>query len=378
MSTVVRIDGSLGEGGGQVLRTALTLSTLYRIPIEIENIRAGRLKPGLAAQHLKCVELAKEMCNAEVKGGCMGSTSLKFYPGPLNKYKKQFIADTHTAGCICLLAQVALPCALFLPCNEEITLFFKGGTNVPMGPHIEYLLKVFQPMLNKFGAKFQSSIARRGYYPKGGGEVRLDIHPIHHLNAVTLIDPGVPRQIIGWSFADINYIKEAYKMANDARATLRDTLMINKFEVPPMDIESYPVNKLITTGNGSGINIVCITSTDCFFGGSGLGRGPRDTSSPGKTAAEDILKPILTGACVDEHMQDQMIILMTLAEGVSRIKVGDKQLTSHTQTAMQVAEIMLGNRGLHFNLLESADNKGTLSYVLECQGCGLINSNLSK
>lgn len=125
--------------------------------------------------------------------------------------------------------------------------------------------------------------------------------------------------------------------------------------------------------------------------------GPRDRSSPGETAANEILKPLLAGACVDEHMQDQvsmsrtrcrvlhfssahclvlqMIILMALAKGVSRIKVSGKQLTCHTETAMQVAEIMLGNRGLHFNLSENTDDKGVLSYVLECQGCGLINDN---
>lgn len=144
---------------------------------------------------------------------------------------------------------------------------------------------------------------------------------------------------------------------------------------------------------------MCITTTGCIFGGSGLTSGPRDVSIPGETAAKEILKPLLAGACVDEHMQDQvsmlrtrclvlqsssahcfivlqMIILMTLAKGISRIKVGDKQLTCHTETAMKVAEIMLGNRGLRFNLSENTDDRGVSSYVLECQGCGLINEKI--
>lgn len=107
------------------------------------------------------MELVKEMCNAQVRGGYIGSTRLEFRPGPLNKTKRTFVADTQTAGCICLLAQVALPCALFFPCNDTITLILKGGTNVPMGPHIEYLTEVFKPMLNKFGADFDFVVVKR-------------------------------------------------------------------------------------------------------------------------------------------------------------------------------------------------------------------------
>lgn len=101
------------------------------------------------------------MCNAEVRGGYIGSTRLEYRPGPLNKYKKEYVADTKTAGCICLLAQIALPCALFLPCDNTVTLTLKGGTNVPMGPHIEYLFKVFQPMLRRFGADFRYEVWSR-------------------------------------------------------------------------------------------------------------------------------------------------------------------------------------------------------------------------
>jgi RNA 3'-terminal phosphate cyclase (ATP) len=107
------------------------------------------------------VELIKEMCNAQVRGGYIGSTRLEFHPGPLNRKKMEFVADTQTAGCICLLAQVVLPFALFFPCHNLITLILKGGTNVPMGPHIEYLTEVFKPMLNKFGADFDFIVVKR-------------------------------------------------------------------------------------------------------------------------------------------------------------------------------------------------------------------------
>ncbi|KAK2583716.1 hypothetical protein KPH14_009636 [Odynerus spinipes] len=376
MSSVVKIDGSLGEGGGQVLRIALSLSALYGIPIEINNIRAGRPKPGLAAQHLKGVELVRDMCNAKVSGGYVGSTHLEFHPGPLNRPKHEFQADTQTAGCICLLAQVALPCALFIPQKEPVTLILKGGTNVPMGPHIEYLTEVMRPILNKFGADFDFVVLKRGYYPKGGGEVHLRVTPVKNLNAVDITDLGIPHGISGWAYvAGCVHTNEAYKMSNDAKALLTDELTRNNIRVPPINIESYREDRGIAVGNGSGINIVCTTTTGCVFGGSGLGPARQDEPPPGVIAANQILEPFLAGSCIDEHTQDQIIIFMALAKGVSRVRVGSKKLTCHTETAIQVAEIMLGNRGLHFNLLESGSVGDSPSYILECEGCGLINSN---
>lgn len=104
------------------------------------------------------------MCNANVKGASLRSTSLEFHPGQLHRQRRQFEADIQTAGCIGLLAQIALPCALFFPGSEPITLILKGGTNVPMGPHVEYLTEVFRPLLNKFGADFDFTVLKRYNY----------------------------------------------------------------------------------------------------------------------------------------------------------------------------------------------------------------------
>nr|XP_050853609.1 RNA 3'-terminal phosphate cyclase isoform X2 [Vespula vulgaris] len=373
MSSVVKIDGSLGEGGGQILRLALSLSALYGIPIEINNIRAGRTKPGLAAQHLKGVELVKEMCNAEVSGAYIGSTHLKFYPKSLHRHATEFKAEIQSAGCISLLAQVALPCALFLPQKSDILLILKGGTNVPLGPHIEYLTEVVKPTLNKFGADFDFVVLKRGYYPKGRGIVHLRITPIRNLNAVDITDLGIPCDISGWAFV-AGY--EAYKMAIDAKTSLTNELIKNNIQVPLIDIKSYKEDKRVTVENGSGINIVCSTTTGCIFGGSGLNMpssiGTPGMKSPGVVAANNILEPLLNGACVDNNNQDQIIIYMALAKGISRVKVG--KLTLHTETAMKVAEIMLANRGLRFHLLKNENVENSTSYILECEGCGLINN----
>ncbi|XP_076643068.1 RNA 3'-terminal phosphate cyclase [Halictus rubicundus] len=370
MTSPVHIDGSLGEGGGQVLRIALCLSALYKIPVKIDNIRAGRPKPGLAAQHLKGVELLKSMCNADVQGAHIGSTCIEFKPNQLNSDKKHtFVVDTGTAGCICLLAQVALPCALFFPREDVVTLILKGGTNVPMGPHIEYLTEVLRPLLNKFGADFDFRVVRRGYYPKGGGEVHLYVKPVHALNAISLIDPGVPNEIVGWAYvAGVVHIKEAHKMANDVKDVLTEGFNKHNVRVPPINIECYKEDRSVAFENGSGINVVCNSTTGCVYGGSGLGSGRQKQTAPGVQAANEILRAILTGSCVDEHLQDQLIILMALARGTSRIKLGSQKLTCHTETAIKVAEMMLKNYNLRFKLneKEAGDN---ISSVLECEGC---------
>ncbi|XP_076662973.1 RNA 3'-terminal phosphate cyclase [Andrena cerasifolii] len=377
MTSPMQIDGSLGEGGGQVLRIALSLSTLYRIPVHINNIRAGRPKPGLAAQHLKGVELLRDMCNARVQGAHIGSTSLEFKPDSLNADRRHtFVADTGTAGCICLLAQVALPCALFFPPRDPVTLILKGGTNVPMGPHVEYLTEVLKPLLNRFGADFDFRVVARGYYPKGGGEVHLYINPVQALKAATLTDPGVPRSIEGWAYvAGVVPIKEAHKMASDARSVLADGLSKHNIRVPAVNIEAYKEDRSVAVGNGSGINVVCTTTSECIFGGSGLGSGRQEQVAPGVRAGNEILDAILSGSCVDEHAQDQLVIFMALASGTSRIKLGSKQLTCHTETAIKVAEIMLSDRNLRFKLCEDKGVGDSTCYTLECEGCGYQNTN---
>lgn len=369
---MVKLDGSLGEGGGQVLRIALCLSALYKIPIEINNIRAGRPKPGLSAQHLKGVELVKEMCNAEVHGAEIGSTSLTFKPGDLHNKKQEFVADTKTAGCIGLLIQIALPCALFS--SRAATYILKGGTNVPFGPHIEYFKHVFKPLLNKFGGDFELDVIRKGYYPQGGGEVQMRVTPINNLKGVELLDAGTPTDIKGWSYTSgaVN-INEAHKIANDAKTRIKQELSKRDISVPPIDINAYKEQRDSAIGHGSGINLVCKTTKDCFFGGSGLGSRRPGPVPPGIEAADQVVAPILMDSCVDEHLQDQMIILMVLAKGPSKIKVGKKELTCHAETAKQVAEIMLKDKGLSFSLNKNENG----SYVLECNGLGLKNEYLT-
>ncbi|XP_011312686.1 RNA 3'-terminal phosphate cyclase [Fopius arisanus] len=375
MSDVVKIDGSLGEGGGQVLRIALSISALYGIPFVMDNIRAGRLKPGLAAQHLKGIEIAGDMCNAKINGAYIGSTHLEFYPKSLSE-KREFYADTQTAGCISLLAQVAIPIALFLPVdNCPIVLTLRGGTNVPMGPHIEYLTEVFKPCLNKFGGDFDFTVVRRGYYPKGGGEVKFWINPLKNLKPIELINQGRIKGISGWAYvAGSAHLNEAYRMAENTQSSLSTKLKEKGIAVPPINIEAYREDRNVAAGYGSGINVVCHTDTGCVFGGSGLRFIKRDGVNPVQEAVGQIMNPLIHKSCVDTYMEDQLILLMALAKGQSTVSIGSQPITQHTETAIEIAKIMLKDRGLEFRL-RNYNKADPTEFVIECKGCGLTNDS---
>lgn len=188
------VDGSRGEGGGQVIRNACAYACILKQPLEITKIRAGRSKPGLKAQHLTGLQLVAQICDGHLHGGELNSTAIKLLPGAAGTGSSSrgggaFTGDTKTAGSICLLLQAALPCALFAggPCTLEL----KGGTNAEMAPQYDYFEHVFLPIASKFGFTAKPEVEARGYFPRGGGVVKLGVDPVvGKLKAITLTDRG--------------------------------------------------------------------------------------------------------------------------------------------------------------------------------------------
>ncbi|KAB0804957.1 hypothetical protein PPYR_01927 [Photinus pyralis] len=348
---IIEIDGSVLEGGGQILRIAVTLSVLLRQPIRVVKIRAGRSKPGLAEQHLKGLELVTKICNGKLKGGSIGSTEIELWPGKVSG--GNYSALVKTAGSVSLLLQVALPCTLFA--NLDTTLTLEGGTNADMAPQIDTTTEVFRPLLEKFGATFDFDLIRRGYFPKGGGKVIVRIKPVRQLNAVELLETGQVTSVYGWSYvAGTLPIHLSHTMANAASEKLSQLIR-------NVQIERYKEAADVAPDNGSGIIVVAETSSGCIFGGSALGKRNEKPEQAGWRAAEEILRSVSQGACVDEHCQDQLIIFMTLAQGQSKIRTGE--LTLHTKTAIYIAEKMAN---VHFDVVE--DNG---SNIIQCNGIGL-------
>lgn len=359
METVTEIDGGIMEGGGQILRMATSLSTLLGRPIRVRNIRAGRSNPGLRPQHLTGLQLIRDICGGRLEGGQVGSTEITFYPAQIKSGR--FIADTGTAGSVMLLFQTALPCMLYAsgPCQ----ILLKGGTNAEMAPQIDYTLMVFRPIAEKFGIKFECDIRKRGYYPKGGGEVFVRTNPIKgHLAPVEMIECGQITQITGRSFvAGVLPIKVAHAMADAACKTLKQT-----FPRTTIKVDRIKEPQETAIGTGTGIVLLAETSNDYKLGSSALGKRGVPAEQVGEAAATDLIRNINEGGCVDSHLQDQLILLMALAKGKSKIRCG--KLTLHTETAIHIAQLLTNAK---FSI---TSDKGKESCMIECHGIGLEKS----
>lgn len=349
---VVEIDGSILEGGGQILRVSVALSILQCIPVRVKNIRAGRKKGGLAAQHLSGIQLARNLCDGSLDGDHLGSMEITLKPKVLRGGK--FLADAKTAGSVALLLQVALPCAFYS--NERTYLTLKGGTNAEMAPQIDYITEVLKPTLQKFGANFNCDITKRGFYPAGGGIVDVSIDPVKQLAPVDLTNFGEIKSIRGEAFvAGVLPVKIASEMAEAAENILKKSFSV------PIKIGAKKFSQNEAFGNGSGINIVAETSTGCYLGGSELGKRGASNQEVGKKAAEALLESLKGKVCADKNLQDQLIIFMALAKGKSKIKVGE--ITLHTKTAIYIAELLTKAK---FNIINQNDHN-----IIECDGIGL-------
>lgn len=348
---MLEIDGSILEGGGQILRVSVALSILQCIPIRVKNIRAGRKKGGLAAQHLMGVRLARDLCDASLEGDFLGSTEIMLKPKVLRG--GEFSADAKTAGSVALLLQSSLPCALFS--NQPTRLTLKGGTNADMAPPIDYVVQVLKPNLKKFGGHFECNIVKRGFYPAGGGIVEVEVNPVQLLSAVNLVDFGEIKSIKGEAYvAGVLPLKIALEMAQSAEDTLKKSLNV------PVEIAAKKLNQNEAFGNGSGINLFAETTTGCILGSSQLGKRGTDNFQIGQQAAAELLQDLSGKFCADQNMQDQLIIFMALAKGKSRVKVGP--ITLHTKTAIHIAELLTKAT---FNIVQKEDYN-----IIECDGIG--------
>lgn len=323
----MEVDGSVLEGGGQILRMSIAFSALMGVPVCIRNIRIGRSKPGLAAQHLTGVNLAAKMCNAKVEGAQLGSKVIKFIPG---KIKGGFYeADVKTAGSISLLIQIALPLALLS--DRQVKLSLKGGTNAEMAPQIDYMTEVFRPQLERFGCSFDLDLHKRGYFPKGGGHVTVNVNPVQQIQNAILVDFGEVKRIFGWSFVAGNV---PFRLSEQASAGAKRALKTLQKDII---IECYKESHDVAPHNCNGIVLVCETTTGCILGGSCIGSKMVSPAEVGMMAAQELKTAVDCGSCLDEHAQDQVIIYMALASGKSSFKLGE--LTMHTKTAIYIAEM---------------------------------------
>ncbi len=314
---MLTIDGSLGEGGGQVLRTCLSLSAVTGRPFRLMNIRAGRRTPGLRPQHLTCVRAAAAICHAATTGDHLGSTTLTFFPGAPPQGGSYHIdvaeaASGGSAGAVTLVLQAILLPLLFAGRPSQVRL--RGGTFVPLSPPFHYVKHVFQPALAAMGAGFDLSLVAWGWYPQGGGEVAVTVTPVEKLAAVELHHEPV-RQVQGIAAVTELPAHIPQRMANRA-----DNLLRAKGIAPS-------ITAIRDTGRGAGAGIV-LWSRQAGF--SALGRKGVPAQEVAETAVAELATFVDNRAAVDHHLADQLLLPMALAHGVSSFTTS--RLTQHTLT----------------------------------------------
>jgi RNA 3'-phosphate cyclase len=331
---MIVIDGSYGEGGGQILRTAISLAALTLKPVRITKIRANRPQPGLKNQHLGAIELAAKLVNAAVEGIEVGSTEVTFQPE--RRQGGEFRYDVGTAGSISLLLQAVLPPAILAA--DPVTFRLRGGTDVKWSPPIDYLREVFAPAIARLGATVEIQQVRRGHYPRGGGEVMCRVTPVRNLSSINSVKFGELRRIYGISHCVRLPSHIAERQATSARDTIIDKLGIE----PTIRTESYSKADDPHLGPGSGIVLWARSESGAVIGSDRLGERGERAEMVGAHAAMHLVNELSTGRAVDSHLCDMIVPYLAVAQGVS--EVGVTEITSHLVTNIRTIEKILDTR----------------------------------
>ena len=310
---MIELDGSQGEGGGQTVRTALSLSAITGEAFRITNVRAGRPDPGLKPQHLAGVRLMQRLCSADVAGDEVGSRELEFRPGRMSGGSLEF--DVGTAGSLTLLMQSVLPALITSHSRTELRLI--GGTDVRWSPPIDHYRLVLFPLLRRMGARVELQVERRGFYPKGGGCVRLMVEG-GGLSSLRLEERGALIRVTGTACAQNLRGDVVDRMIASARAVIPEAEVARDVSVGP--------------SAGAGLTLAA-EYENTVLGWSALGERGVPAEKVGREAASCLRKAMDHGGTVDARTADQILPFMALA-GDSCFTVG--VISGHLESQMQL------------------------------------------
>ena len=317
------IDGSYGEGGGQLLRTAVALAAITGQAVHLYNIRAKRSNPGLAAQHLTAVKAVAALCGAEVQGLEIKSREIFFRPGSLRG--GQFDFAVGTAGSITLVLQAALPVAV--ACGARLRMNISGGTDVRAAPPLDYFRHVLLPLLSSIGVRAKIDVLRRGYFPRGGGEVAVEVEPSLPLRPLLLDAAGNLLEIRGHAHIANLPVHIVQRMAHAALAAF-----------PAATIDQAVLGRDEAIGAGGAIVLAAQMQHTRLGAAATVQRGV-PAEQLGSEAGQLLREEILSGATLDIHAADQVLIYLALAGGSSRFLA--RNLSSHAATAIWLLEQFL-------------------------------------
>jgi RNA 3'-terminal phosphate cyclase (ATP) len=315
---MIKIDGSFGEGGGQILRTSLALSLVTGKPVTLEKIRAGRAKPGLMRQHLTAVKAAAEIGGATVSGNEPGSQSLVFTPGQVKAGKYRFAIGT--AGSCTLVLQTVLPALLVADGPSELEL--EGGTHNMMAPPFDFLAQTFLPLLQRMGIQVEAELVRPGFYPAGGGLMRVRITPVTAWKQLELLERGaiVRREAVAMMS----------KLSNDIGQRelkkLQALLGLTESEVRLERVANSP-------GPGNVVRVAITSECGVTEVVSGFGKLGVTAEQVAMNVAAEAQAYLTAEVPVGQHLADQLLLPMAMAGGGSFRTMA---LTAHTETNLQV------------------------------------------
>lgn len=320
MPEFLRIDGAHGSGSGTIVRYAVAFATLLGRPVHIVNVRARRPQPGLRAQHVAAVLAAAELCSARVEGAHVGAEEFTFVPGEPPR-GGSYEWRIGTAGSTTMLAFSVLPVAAWAgaPVQARIT----GGVFQDFAPSPFHMAEVLRPLLDRMGLDFELRIRRPGYFPKGAGEIELAVQPVRgRLRPLLLEDPGEVHHVRGAALA--SHLAERQVSARLAEACTR------QLETGGLAGTIARHEDTTAVQPGAALGVWAESTTGCIFGADQAGARGRRSEDIGCFVAQSLLEDLASGATVDRHAADMLILFAALADGETRYIA--PQVTAHVET----------------------------------------------
>jgi RNA 3'-terminal phosphate cyclase (ATP) len=329
---VLEIDGSQKSGSGTILRLSVALAAILGEPLHIFNIREKRSQPGLRPQHLEAVLAAGRLCNAQVQGATLGSREIRFTPSEIQG--GVVASEIGTAGSIPMLLLTVLPICAYAKRHVRLRVI-NGGTDVRNAPTANYLKHVLLPVLARMGLKAILTVQKYGYYPKGMGEITLEVDPCPNLGPIRLERFGELQSVRGISVCTfLADRKVAARQAAAAEALLKSAGLVPNIEI--VNDTSNPLQK------GSSLVLWAETDSGALLGGDAIGELGKPSEKVGREAADNLIKETAAKTTVDLHLADMLVPYMALTQGNS--VYSSRLATEHLDTNIWLAEKILGTK----------------------------------
>ena len=318
---VLNVDGSRGEGGGQILRTAAAFSAILGRPVRVERIRAGRRVPGLKRQHASALHVLARVTGGRVEGAVEGSSEVSFFPGDARTGSLSL--DMGTAASITLVLQAVVPAVALS--GRRTRLDLAGGTDVPWSPTFDYFANVVREAFRQVGIEFDATAERRGYYPRGGGRVVASVEPSSGVKPMDLVSRG-----------DLPGVRVVSRCgALPRRVAERQLSAASRLlEGGGIEVSAGEASEAPSDSPGSSV-LVYSAGAAALLGADAIGAKGKPSEEVGREAAARFAAEARSGACLDSNLADMVIPLLSLAPSPSRVKV--REVTSHLATGLEIA-----------------------------------------